>query len=90
MMISPETYIDNLTDYSYEDLMKERDELIRSIHDFEEREKAGDWTEAEQMITPSPEVRYQLNLDYLARLCAYMSEKFNDEYVWGGKRLSDR
>ena len=76
MMISPMGYVENLKDLSYEDLIDEREQLIRSIRDFEEAEKAGDRSGDEWMIMPSPATRYRMNLEYLSELCAYMSEKY--------------
>lgn len=35
------------------------------------------------MIHPSPEVFYQCNLEYLGELCKLISEKYNQEYIWG-------
>ena len=37
MMIGPETYVELLKDAEYSELIKERDELIQSIKDFEEK-----------------------------------------------------
>ena len=87
MMIAPITFIDELKDADYDTLIKERDELIRAIRSFEESDKRGDRSGEEWNICPSSEVRYQCNLEYLAELCAYMKEKYNEEYVWGDKRL---
>ena len=41
------------------------------------------------MICPSPDVRYQMYLEYLSGLCLFMRNKYNEEYVWGDKKLSD-
>ena len=37
--------------------------------------------------SPSPDVRYQMHLEYLAELCRIMQEKYNEEYVWGSRTL---
>ena len=89
MMISPDGYIMHLKDSDYNELIRERDELIKSIREFEESEKKGDRSGEEWHICPSPEVRYQCNLEYLAKLCKLMNEKYNTEYVWGEKSLAD-
>ena len=89
MMISPNSFVDTLYDKTYEELIRERDDLIRSIRHFEKLEKAGDRSEAAWMIHPQPDVRYQMNLEYLSELCLYMSEKYSTEYVEGDKKLSD-
>jgi hypothetical protein len=75
MMISPETYAHMLANKSYAELIKERDELIKSIRDFE---KNGADKEA-YMICPSPDVIYQVNLEYLAELCRLIREKYREE-----------
>lgn len=91
MMISPDSYMERIKKASYEELIEERDELIRFLQKYEENEKNGDRTGPEWMIHPQPDVRYQVYMDYLAELIPYMREKYNHEYVWGEKSLhSDR
>ena len=79
MMISPQSYIDDLEDDSYEALIKERDILVREIRHFEKH-----WEEImnseEALICPSPDVVYQMNLEYLGSLCMLISKKFNEEF----------
>lgn len=89
MMISPGGYIEELKDADYNTLIEERDQLIEAIVEFEQKEKAGDRFGEEWMIMPSPDVRYQVNLEYLAELCRLMQEKYREDYAWGDKRLSD-
>lgn len=86
MMICPESYLEEVKDKSYEELIEERDELIRSIQTFEKQEMTGKRSE-EKIVSPSPEVVYQWNLEYLTKLCAFMRDKYNEEYVWGDKTL---
>ena len=81
MMIGPEGYIDRLKDASYPELIKEREQLLRRITDFEEKEMAGDRSGEEWLIKPSPDVHYQMELEYLGELCRLMAEKYNREYV---------
>jgi len=81
MMIHPEGYIDMIKDKSYENLLKERDVLIARICEFEEsmdKPKDERW-----LISPDPEVVYQCNLMYLAKLCELIQETYNRVYVWG-------
>jgi len=81
MMIHPEGYIDMIEDKSYENLLKERDTLLMKIREFEEsmnKPKDERW-----LISPSPEVVYQCNLMYLAKLCELIQETYNRVYVWG-------
>ena len=83
MMISPESYAEQLKDASYLDLIAERDGLIRGIRHYEKNEKAGFRDPNEWGICPQPDVRYQMYLDYLAEVCSVMRKKYNHEYVWG-------
>lgn len=82
-MISPEAYVIGLKDADYETLIEERSDLIDLIQGFEEKEKAGDRSGGEWGIMPSPDVQYQVNLQYLSELCKFMAEKYNKEFVWG-------
>lgn len=75
MMISPEGYISQFENATYEEMIKERDRLIRYIRKYEKLEKAGDRTGVDWMIRPSPDVQYQMYLEYLSELCALMKEK---------------
>ena len=80
MMISPEAYMEILKDKKYMELLPLRDELIEDIRQFEaDPDHKGNGMK----MQPSPEVRYQCNLDYLGKLCELISEKYNAEYVWG-------
>lgn len=89
MLIDPMMYADELKDVSYEELIIKRDELIRSVMRFEQMEKAGDRSGPEWQNVPGPDVRYQANLEYLSAICSLMKERYNTEYIWGGKKLSD-
>ena len=89
MMMSPGGYIEDFKDADYNTLIKERDELIAYIVEYEKKEKAGDRSGDEWMIKPSPDVHYQMYLEYLAEMCKLMHQKYNEDYVWGGKSLSD-
>ena len=75
MMISPDTYAEMFADKSYAELIKERDELIESIRDFEKNSA----DEEAYMICPSPDVIYQMNLEYLSELCRLIREKYREE-----------
>lgn len=79
MMISPEAYIDGLKDATYEQLIEERDELLSYVTDFEKKRISdGKWA-----VDPSPEVAYQVYLQYLSALCMRMAEVYNRDFVWG-------
>ena len=79
MMISPNYYAQINADKKYAELLKERDELLDSIRRFEQHEIP----ESEFAIEPSPEVRYQCHLQYLAEICNLISEAYNREFIWG-------
>ena len=87
-MISPQGYLEMHKNQTYPQLIEERNKLIAAIVQFEKHEIANDGENSSD-VTPSPEVRYQCNLEYLSVLCSYMSEKYNTEYVWGRKSLAD-
>lgn len=76
MMISPESYIDELKDKTYKELIKEKNKLLKEISDFENNKIADE----EYNIDPSPDVIYQCNLLYLSKLCELIADKFNKEY----------
>ena len=89
MMISPDYFAEERKNLSYPELIRERDELISYLQDFEKKEKAGDRSDPEWRYHPSPVVRYQMHLEYLAALCGMMHKKYNEEYVWGDRTLKD-
>lgn len=79
MMISPQTYADGIKDKSYEELIEEREKLIREIKHFEKHRKEL-MNNEKKMIFPSPDVEYQMNLEYLGSLCVLLSDKFNEKF----------
>lgn len=89
MMISPSSYIDRFKDVEYLDLIKERNHLMKFIIEYEEKDIAGDRSGEEWGIHPQPDVRYQIYLEYLGELCALMSERYNQDYVWGDRTLRE-
>ena len=89
MMISPETYTGMHRDASFEELIRERNRLLREIRRlekivFSEDRSADDWR-----IKPDPDVRYQMELEYLARLCLMMRTKYN-RWLRSTTRSDDR
>lgn len=77
MMISPQSYVNDLKEKSYEELIKEKDKLIKEIQRFENNKIA----DSEFCMNPSPEVVYQCNLLYLSELCKLVHDKFNKK-LW--------
>lgn len=89
MMICPDSYMEMLKDKPYKDLIKCRDNLIRDVQRFERDEIKGDRSDPSWRMHPRPDVVYQVKLQYLSRLCAYMQEKYNAEYIWGERTLQE-
>ena len=87
-MISPEAYIERMEGKSYQELISEREDLITYICEFEKAELSGGTVEQERrMGHSSAQVMYQVYLEYLSALCRFMHDKYNQEYVWGGRTL---
>ena len=78
MMISPEAFIDECKDKSYEELLSIRDDLISEMKDFEMPNRKHE----QQLVCPSPEVVYKCDLLYLGKLCDLIYQKF-EEHTWG-------
>lgn len=79
MMISPESFIEQYRYEPYAKLLKVRDKLIAEIRYFEKHKDEP----IELIVSPLPEVVYQCNLEYLAKMCGLISEKYNHEHVRG-------
>lgn len=86
MMISPETYIDEWQNRSYLELVEERKRLQKSIQKYEESLE-GEGVSDDIAYCPSPDVVYQCELEYLAKLCKLTSKTFNREIIWDGHPL---
>ena len=81
MMISPGMYIESIKDKSYDDLLKERDSLMKKIRHFEKGADQKDLKYDFVIVSPSPEVKYQVNLLYLGKLCELISDVYKAK-VW--------
>lgn len=79
MMISPDMFVNRYRFMKYKELLPVRDELIKSIREFETKTYDPEM----DRICPSPEVKYQMHLEYLGKLCLLISEKYNEEIVRG-------
>lgn len=78
-MISPDSFIKTECEgKSYKELLKIREELLEEIYAFER----GSISPESRMICPSPEVVYQMNLEYLGELCKLISNTYNTEVIW--------
>lgn len=77
-MLSPESYIEELQNKTYKELLEVRDGLLDEIRDFEENFE--EIMEEEPYISPSPDVVYQWNLEASGILFKLLSDKFNEKY----------
>lgn len=89
MMISPETYVSFHEKDSFDELIKERNTLIKELSNLEKIVFDENKSDRSWQINPGPDVRYKLTLEYLAGLCSFMSQKYNREIVWGEDEEED-
>lgn len=77
-MIDPKTFRNQYEDATLEEIIKERDKLIREIRRYEK----GKIPKEDYCMDPSPEVIYRMNNAYLVELCYLIIEKDKekDEY----------
>ena len=83
MMISPNMYGELHKDDSFEQLIAERKELIATLEQLEPIAYDKEHRSDEWKIMPAPDVRYQIALEYLSKVCKLIREKYNREIVWG-------
>ena len=83
MMISPEMYIHEHKNDSFEQLIEEKDDLVQYIKELESIVYDENNNDPSWQIDPGPDVQYQMNLEYLSELCKFISEKYNKEIIWG-------
>ena len=74
-MISPQLYVERLANKSYDELLIERNELIKKICEFEN--DTGENYSA--IVKLSPETICQCHLEYLSELCKLILTKFRKE-----------
>ena len=72
MMSSPDYLKSEYEKMSYEELLEKREDLLAYIKRFE----AGEIDDDEWHICPSPDVRYQMNLEYLGVLASIIAKKY--------------
>ena len=80
MMQDQQSYVESIKDYPYQDLIKEKDELVRDIRKLERQLFNNQYKEQIEIRYPSPDVEYQVYLEYLSELTAYMSKRYNEEF----------
>ena len=78
MMIDPASFREAFKKATINEIIKERDKIIREIRRYEK----GKIPEEDYMMDPSPEVVYRMNHMYLAELSYLIIEKDKekDEY----------
>ena len=75
-MISPEVFVEQYADKTYEELIEVRNELINSIKKFEATPQNED---SDFIICPGPDVVYQINHEYLSKICLLIVQKFQEQ-----------
>ena len=72
MMISPLVYDELHKNDTLEDLIKERNYLIKALKEYEKNK-----SELVQnvLMQPTPDVIYKMNLEYLSHLCYLIEQK---------------
>lgn len=78
MVISPEGYVKSLEGRTYGELLKERDKLLKEILEFEGDKDAD---KEETMGDISPDVQYQMNLEYLGKLCKLIAKVYSRDHL---------
>ena len=75
-MISPEIFAEEHADKTYEELIEVRNNLINDIKQFEETPRNE---ESGFIICPGPDVVYQMNHEYLSKICLLIVQKFQEQ-----------
>ena len=76
MLSSPDLFIEEHQNDSYEELVKLKNELISEIDEFERRDNNTD----DVIISPSPETYYQWNLSVLEKIIHLLQEAYRRKY----------
>lgn len=75
MMIDSKSYRMKFEDASLDELVTERDRIIKFMHDYENhRLPLGDY-----LMDPSPEVRYSMKIRYLMEICDLIQIRMEKE-----------
>lgn len=84
MMESAESFAAALKGKSYHELRRVKNGLVAEVRGFEHerlvRADEGFCLPGEDLVCPGPDVVYQMNLAYLAKLCEKLAEQFNREF----------
>ena len=73
MMVSPDSYVSEFADKTYEEILAEKDRLVKEIKEYENKSQD---LEPPVFISPSPDTRYKVNLLYLAEICKLLEKKY--------------
>lgn len=77
MMVSPESFKKNNEEKTLKELINVKNSLLEEITAYETRKILVDnpiFTD-DDMVKPSPQLRYRMNLDYLKEILELISEK---------------
>ncbi len=83
MMISPDMFIESCEEMTFQQLIVERKRLCRDIAGLEKIVYDKENPKEAYCVHPSPDVQYQMELEYLAELCKFLKGKYCKEIVWG-------
>ncbi len=73
MMRSPQSYVNDLKNASFETLIKELERRYKQVKEIEKDAFDPERRSEAWKICPMPDVRYQMYLEYLAELCNLIS-----------------
>lgn len=79
MMISPESYINEKLQQSIEELMIERQTLQFELDKLELILTKKDYSDSAWLSKPGPELQYQMNLEYMSKLCKLIADKIQQK-----------
>lgn len=77
MLSSPDLFVEEHKNDSYEELVKLKNELIGKINDFERKHSSSE----NILMSPSPETFYRWNLAVLEKIIPLLDEAFERDYV---------
>lgn len=89
MMMSPDYYISQHENDTFEQLMQERDRLVDDIHELEKLVYSDDKTDSAWYSFPQPDFRYHMCLAYLSELCLFISKKYDNEIAWRDRDIEE-
>lgn len=79
MMISSSTYVLEHEEDTFEQLIAERNSLVKEIMHLEKIVFDKDKSDESWMRSLGPDVQYQMSLEYLSELCKFMSRRYGTE-----------